>query len=57
MAALAGGTFADWNELSTKIQVKKTYIPNSENFSLYRKQGKIFNKFYEATKDYMHQLS
>ncbi len=57
MAALAGGTFADWNELSRQIQVKKTYIPNSENFSLYRKQGKIFNKFYEATKDYMHQLS
>ena len=56
MAALAGGTFADWNELSRQIQVKKTYIPNPENFSLYRKQGKIFNTLYEATKDCMHQL-
>ena len=57
MAALAGGAFADWNELSKQIQVKKTYTPNPENFPMYRKQGKIFNKLYEATKEYMHQLS
>ena len=57
MAALAGGAFADWNELSKQIQVEKIYIPNPQNFAVYRKQGQIFDKLYETTKDYMHQLS
>ncbi len=57
MAALAGGAFADWKELSGQIQIKKIYAPNSENYAIYRKQGQVFNKLYEATKDYMYQLS
>lgn len=57
MAALAGGAFLDWKELSDRIQVKKIYAPNPENFAVYRKQGHIFNKLYEVTKDHMHQLS
>ena len=57
MAALAGGAFADWKELSGQIQIEKIYAPNSENYAIYRKQGQVFNKLYEATKDYMYQLS
>ena len=57
MAALAGGAFADWNELSKQTQIERVYTPNPENFNLYRKQGCIFNDLYKVTKDYMYQLS
>ena len=57
MAALAGGAFPGWKELSEKIQIQKTYRPNPVNFALYRRQGRIFNKLYETTKEYMHELA
>ena len=57
MAALAGGAFSGWKELSQKIQIQKTYRPNPANFALYRRQGRIFNKLYETTKEYMHDLA
>lgn len=57
MAALAGGAFADWEALSRQIQVEKVYSPNPENFGVYRKQGRIFDKIYEMTKECMHDLA
>jgi xylulokinase len=55
MAALAGGAFADFDQLSKTIQVSRVYAPNPENFPVYRKQERIFRGLYEATKDYMHE--
>lgn len=57
MAALAGGGFRDWTELSAKIQTVKEYIPQKENFAVYRKQGILFDALYERTKEVMHQLA
>lgn len=57
MAALAGGGFKDWAELSEKIQVAKSYVPNAETFDIYRKQGKLFEALYDKTKDIMHRLA
>ncbi|MGN0136451.1 FGGY-family carbohydrate kinase [Anaerotignum sp.] len=57
MAALAGGAFQDWAELSGKIQVEKKYVPNPETFAVYRKQGILFATLYEKTKEMMHLLS
>lgn len=57
MAALAGGGFKDWAELSEKIQVAKCYTPNAETFESYRQHGKLFEVLYEKTKDIVHQLA
>ncbi|MGN1230342.1 MAG: FGGY-family carbohydrate kinase, partial [Anaerotignum sp.] len=57
MAALAGGGFRDWAELSGKIQMAKSYVPNDETFHIYRKQGVLFDALYEKTKEIMHQLA
>lgn len=57
MAALAGGGFKDWAELSAKIKVAKKYVPQEETFAIYRKQGALFDALYEHTKDIMHQLA
>lgn len=57
MAALAGGGFRDWAELSAKIQTEKEYIPQEKNFAVYRKQGVLFDALYEKTKEIMHQLA
>ncbi len=57
MAALAGGAFESWKALSEQMQVEKTYLPNTENFARYRKQGRIFDMLYETTKEYMHDLT
>lgn len=57
MAALAGGGFRDWAELSGKIQMAKSYVPNGETFHIYRKQGLLFEALYEKTKEIMHHLA
>lgn len=57
MAALAGGGFRDWAELSQKIETAKTYRPREEAFAVYRKQGLLFDALYENTKEIMHRLA
>lgn len=57
MAALAGGGFRGWAELSQKIETAKTYRPREEAFAVYRKQGLLFDALYENTKEIMHRLA
>ncbi len=57
MAALSGGSISSWEALSEKIQMSKCYLPQKENFAIYRKQGVLFDSIYQQTKEIMHQLA
>ena len=56
MAALAGGAFKDWRELSERIRIEKLYRPRKETFFVYRRQGEIFEELYDVNRELMHRL-
>ena len=56
MAALSGGAYESWEELSRVIEYERTIEPNMENYKVYSKLRTIFNKIYNATKEYMHEI-
>lgn len=57
MAALAAGFYESWEELSQVVKPAKTYFPREENRQVYERMTDMFQKLYEANKDFMHQLS
>ncbi len=56
MAALAGGAFKDWRELSERIRIEKLYRPRKETFFVYRRQSEIFEELYDVNRELMHRL-
>ncbi|MCI1664777.1 MAG: FGGY-family carbohydrate kinase [Atopobiaceae bacterium] len=57
MAALAGGAYPDWDELSKVIRPGEVIEPQPENYETYRRLRATFSALYESTKDIMHAIA
>lgn len=56
MATLGGGAFENFHELEKAVHPARVIRPNMEHHEIYQKQRKIFDRFYQNTKDLMHEM-
>ncbi len=56
MAALAGGAYADWDELAKVITADRVICPDMQTHAVYEKQRVVFNELYARNRDLMKSL-
>lgn len=56
MAALAGGAYADWDELAKVITADRVICPDMQAHAVYEKQRVVFNELYARNRDLMKSL-
>ncbi len=57
MAALAGGTYASWDELAQVLGVAQTIVPDMAAHELYTSRRHIFDELYARNCDLVHELA
>ncbi|PYG85913.1 xylulokinase [Ruminiclostridium sufflavum DSM 19573] len=56
MAALSGGAYSSWEELSKMIEPDLVIEPNMAAHIIYSRQKQIFSELYNRNKDLMHEF-
>lgn len=57
IAAIGTGHIDGFDELTKYIEVSKIYEPDMDNYQVYQKYRKLYDKLYTSTKEIMHELS